>query len=192
MGGLSLAMMLGEGLLAPPLLPPLWEPARPEPWATFVRRWHPSRRTSRPRPSTSSTSSPAAARRTWTPWIPSPRWRSSRTRRCPGLTAWRSRRRSSSSKTGKSGIEVSEVFPQLGECVDDLCVIRSMWTDVPAHEPASRFMHTGVAADPQALARLVGASTAWAPKTRTCPASSRSAARRSTARRRSCPASTRA
>ena len=35
------------------------------------------------------------------------------------------------------------MFPKLGECVDDMCVIRSMWTDVPAHEPASRFMHTG-------------------------------------------------
>ena len=34
-------------------------------------------------------------------------------------------------------------MPQLGDCVDEMCVIRSMWTDVPAHEPASRFMHTG-------------------------------------------------
>ena len=46
-------------------------------------------------------------------------------------------------KKGKSGIEVSEIFPHLGECVDEMCVIRSMWTDIPAHEPASRFMHTG-------------------------------------------------
>jgi hypothetical protein len=46
-------------------------------------------------------------------------------------------------KHGQSGLEISEVFPMLGECADDLCVIRSMWTDVPAHEPASRFMHTG-------------------------------------------------
>jgi hypothetical protein len=46
-------------------------------------------------------------------------------------------------KRGKSGIEVSELFESLGECIDDMCVIRSMWTDVPAHEPASRFMHTG-------------------------------------------------
>ena len=46
-------------------------------------------------------------------------------------------------KRGKSGIEISEVFPKLGECVDDMCIIRSMYTDVPAHEPASRFMHTG-------------------------------------------------
>jgi hypothetical protein len=46
-------------------------------------------------------------------------------------------------KMGQSGVEVSEIFPHLGTCIDDMCVIRSMWTDVPAHEPASRFMHTG-------------------------------------------------
>ncbi len=46
-------------------------------------------------------------------------------------------------KRGKSGIEVSELFPLLGDCVDDMSVIRSMWTDIPAHEPASRAIHTG-------------------------------------------------
>ena len=46
-------------------------------------------------------------------------------------------------KKGQSGIEVSELFPHLGKCIDDMCIIRSMWTDVPAHEPASKFMHTG-------------------------------------------------
>ncbi len=46
-------------------------------------------------------------------------------------------------KMGKSGIEVSEIFPQLGQCVDDMTIIRSLWTDIPAHEPASKFMHTG-------------------------------------------------
>ena len=46
-------------------------------------------------------------------------------------------------KKGQSGVEVSELFPHLGKCIDDMCVIRSMWTDVPAHEPASKFMHTG-------------------------------------------------
>lgn len=46
-------------------------------------------------------------------------------------------------KMGKSGVEVSEIFPQLGTCVDEMTIIRSMWTDVPAHEPASKFMHTG-------------------------------------------------
>ena len=46
-------------------------------------------------------------------------------------------------KKGKSGIEVSEVFPKLGELVDDLAVIRSMYTDIPAHEVATVFMNTG-------------------------------------------------
>jgi hypothetical protein len=46
-------------------------------------------------------------------------------------------------KMGKSGIEVSEVFPKLGEMVDDMTVIRSLWTDIPAHDVAQRFMNTG-------------------------------------------------
>jgi len=46
-------------------------------------------------------------------------------------------------KKGKSGIEVSEVFPKLGELVDDLAVVRSMYTDIPAHEVATVFMNTG-------------------------------------------------
>src|SRR3954469_19087191 len=46
-------------------------------------------------------------------------------------------------KMGKSGIEVSEVFPKLGEHVDDMAIVRSLWTDIPAHEVAQRFMHTG-------------------------------------------------
>ena len=46
-------------------------------------------------------------------------------------------------KMGKSGVEVSEVFPKLGALIDDIAVIRSLWTDVPAHEVAQRFMHTG-------------------------------------------------
>jgi hypothetical protein len=46
-------------------------------------------------------------------------------------------------KMGKSGIEVSEVFPKLGACIDDMAVIRSMWTDIPAHDVAQRFMNTG-------------------------------------------------
>jgi uncharacterized protein DUF1501 len=46
-------------------------------------------------------------------------------------------------KSGKSGVEVSEVFPKLGECIDDMTVVRSMWTDIPAHDVAQRFMNTG-------------------------------------------------
>jgi hypothetical protein len=46
-------------------------------------------------------------------------------------------------KKGKSGLEVSDVFPHLGDCVDDMAVIKSLYTDVPDHGIASRFMHTG-------------------------------------------------
>jgi hypothetical protein len=46
-------------------------------------------------------------------------------------------------KHGRSGIEVSELFPEIGRCIDDVCVIRSMHTDSPAHERALLFMNSG-------------------------------------------------
>jgi hypothetical protein len=46
-------------------------------------------------------------------------------------------------KCGKSGIEVSDVFRALGEHVDDMALIRSMYTDIPAHDVATVFMNTG-------------------------------------------------
>ena len=46
-------------------------------------------------------------------------------------------------KCGQSGIEVSESLPRLGNIIDDCCVIRSMHTDVPNHEPALLMMNTG-------------------------------------------------
>src|SRR5438309_356341 len=44
---------------------------------------------------------------------------------------------------GKSGIEVSELFPHVARCADDLCVIRSMYADVPNHEPSLMLMNCG-------------------------------------------------
>ena len=44
---------------------------------------------------------------------------------------------------GKSGIEVSSLFPHMAECVDDLCVIRSMKSDHTNHYEATLGMHTG-------------------------------------------------
>src|ERR1700744_1580983 len=44
---------------------------------------------------------------------------------------------------GKSGIEVSELFPHVGECIDDICVVRSVYTEIPNHEPALIMMNTG-------------------------------------------------
>ncbi len=46
-------------------------------------------------------------------------------------------------KCGQSGIEVSEIFPKLGERIDDICVIRSMYTDIPNHEPSLQMMNCG-------------------------------------------------
>ena len=46
-------------------------------------------------------------------------------------------------KHGQSGIEISEIFPKLGEQADELCVIRSMYTDRPNHEPSLLLMNTG-------------------------------------------------
>jgi hypothetical protein len=46
-------------------------------------------------------------------------------------------------KYGQSGIDVSEVFPHVGSVIDDICVIRSMHTEIPNHEPALLMMNTG-------------------------------------------------
>ena len=46
-------------------------------------------------------------------------------------------------KCGQSGIEVSEIFPHVGECIDDVCVIRSMQTNIPNHEPSIFMMNCG-------------------------------------------------
>ena len=46
-------------------------------------------------------------------------------------------------RCGKSGIEVSEIFARTAECIDDLCIIRSMCADVPNHEPSLMLMNCG-------------------------------------------------
>ena len=44
---------------------------------------------------------------------------------------------------GQSGRWVSEVFPRLAGCVDDLCFVHAMHTDLPNHSQAFLQMHTG-------------------------------------------------
>lgn len=44
---------------------------------------------------------------------------------------------------GESGIPVSDLHPELGRCVDDLCVIRSCQHDSPIHAPAEFIATTG-------------------------------------------------
>jgi hypothetical protein len=46
-------------------------------------------------------------------------------------------------KYGQSGIEVSELYPEVAKCIDDICVVRSMHTDIPNHEPGLLLMTCG-------------------------------------------------
>jgi hypothetical protein len=52
-------------------------------------------------------------------------------------------------KYGQSGIEVSEIFPNVAKHVDDMVVIRSMHADVPNHEPSLMLMNCGDARMPR-------------------------------------------
>lgn len=44
---------------------------------------------------------------------------------------------------GQSGVEISDLFPHVAGCADDLCLIRSMHTDHSNHYNATLGMHTG-------------------------------------------------
>jgi hypothetical protein len=44
---------------------------------------------------------------------------------------------------GKSGQEFAELFPNLGEVADEMCIVRSLQTDAINHDPAHTFMNTG-------------------------------------------------
>ncbi len=46
-------------------------------------------------------------------------------------------------KCGQSGLEVSEIFSKVGACLDDGCIIRSMYTDRPFHDAAFFMMNCG-------------------------------------------------
>jgi hypothetical protein len=44
---------------------------------------------------------------------------------------------------GQSGIPVSELFPEIGSMIDDICVVRSMHADDISHDGGIMFMNTG-------------------------------------------------
>ena len=44
---------------------------------------------------------------------------------------------------GESGLRLSELLPHLGTVADELCVIRSMFTETINHDPAITFQTTG-------------------------------------------------
>jgi hypothetical protein len=51
---------------------------------------------------------------------------------------WTFRRR------GQSGMPISDLFPHIASCADDLAVIRSMKADLPLHSTGVLFLHTGI------------------------------------------------
>ncbi len=44
---------------------------------------------------------------------------------------------------GQSGIPVSDLFPHIAECVDDLAIVRSMVSNFSEHTSANYFLHSG-------------------------------------------------
>src|ERR1043166_4953195 len=44
---------------------------------------------------------------------------------------------------GKSGQEICSLFPRIGSIADDVCIVRSMWTEQINHDPAHTVMNTG-------------------------------------------------
>lgn len=47
------------------------------------------------------------------------------------------------SPQGESGVPVSELLPHFGKCIDDVCVLRSVYTDNPNHGPALQLINNG-------------------------------------------------
>jgi hypothetical protein len=47
------------------------------------------------------------------------------------------------SKYGKSGIEVSDLFPRVGQCIDDIAVLRSCYGDMVVHSAAQYELFSG-------------------------------------------------
>ena len=46
-------------------------------------------------------------------------------------------------RCGQSGVEYSELLPRIGECADDIALIRSMHTEAFNHHPGELLMYTG-------------------------------------------------
>jgi hypothetical protein len=46
-------------------------------------------------------------------------------------------------KYGQCGMDISELWPHLGEVADDICWVRSVYTDIPNHEPSCLMLNTG-------------------------------------------------
>jgi hypothetical protein len=47
-------------------------------------------------------------------------------------------------KYGESGIPVSDLFPHVAQCVDDMAIVRSMTSEFSEHTNANYFIHSGI------------------------------------------------
>ena len=61
-------------------------------------------------------------------------------------------------KHGESGIEISDLFPHLSKCADDMAVIRSMHAELPNHEMSLMLMNTG---DQRLVRPSIGSWLTW-------------------------------
>lgn len=59
---------------------------------------------------------------------------------------------------GASGLPISDLFPNLAKCADDLAVIRSMYAELPSHELSLMLMNTG---DQRLVRPSLGAWLNW-------------------------------
>ena len=62
------------------------------------------------------------------------------------------------SQHGESGIPISDLFPSVAKCADDLAVIRSMHVELPSHEMSLMLMNTG---DMRLVRPSVGSWLTW-------------------------------
>jgi hypothetical protein len=46
-------------------------------------------------------------------------------------------------KHGQSGMEISELLPEIGGIADEICLVRSLYTEAINHDPAVTFLQTG-------------------------------------------------
>ena len=132
-------------LLAPPRIqPPRACPASP---------------TSRRKPNASSICTNPARLRRWTCSTPSRNWPSASARICPDsirqrpaahrhdvepedVSRWRPRSHKFA-QHGKAGTWLSELLPHTAKIADDLCVVKSLFTEAINHDPAITFIQTG-------------------------------------------------
>ncbi len=59
---------------------------------------------------------------------------------------------------GQSGIPISDLFPHLSKCADELCVIRSMYAELPSHEMSLMLINTG---DQRLVRPSIGSWLTW-------------------------------